>query len=140
MGYDKAVKKSGLLLLTCLLVVIPTSSAKPLVGSNVIRKYHTTQSVDQVFSGLMKAISIDHYEIKNVNKDQGFVQADKKSTLDKVEYSALFISFSKTDEGTDIEATFVRQPGFFGPGSPDKWANKFEKKLKVYLPDLSVSK
>lgn len=134
-GYDRAVKKLGLLLLSCLLIAVPAHADKITVGT-----YRTKEAPDKVYSEAMRVLTQLRYSVKFTDKAQGAIQANKTAFGNGAEYATVFITINKDGDGASIEATFTRHAGFVAlrGGGPDTWAKNFGDDLKKELPDLTA--
>jgi len=112
-----------------LAISVTAQAQKSAVG-----RYETKETSDKAFLAALHAIPSVKFAVKSSEKEQGTIQATRNAS--GREYASLFVIVRKEQEEVILEATFTRNPGFMGGGSPEEWANKFGEALKADLPDL----
>lgn len=121
-----------------LLALLVTSSLAGVASaqSTAVGKYKTGETLSKAFLANIRTIPNTRFTVKSSDKDQGTIQAVR--ILRSQEMGSLFILVTEDDGHVLIEATFTRNTGFFGGGSPANWATDYGEKLKAQLPDLTV--
>ncbi|HEY0372793.1 MAG TPA: hypothetical protein VGD79_12365 [Thermoanaerobaculia bacterium] len=113
-------------------LVTETASAQ----ASAVGKYKTSVELSKAFLASIRTIPNTRFTLKSSDKDQGTIQAVR--VLRSQEMGSLFILVTQEDDHVLIEATFTRNSGFFGGGSPADWARDYAEKLKALLPDINV--
>lgn len=126
------MKKLIFMLGACLMISVPASAAKTVVGT-----YNTSQSADKAFFEAMRSLTQEGFVLKFTDKAQGTIQADRMAWGSGTPAYSAFITISKDGHETSIVATFTKNPGIIGH-SADKWANAFGRDLKIALHDLCI--
>jgi hypothetical protein len=125
-----------LLLLVSVVTPITAQAQKIAIG-----KYQTEEAFDKVFLAALRATPLVKFAVKSSDKDQGTIQAVRaaKGSAAGREFASLFVVVRREEKNVVVEATFTRNPGFIGGGSPDQWAKQFGDELKSELQDLTIS-
>ena len=125
------LQRIALLMLTFLAIPIAAHAQKVAIG-----KYQTKATLEKAFVAAMRAVPLVKFSVRSTDKTQGTIQALRVAA--GREYASLFVTVRQEEDNAIIEATFTRNPGFMGGGSPDQWAKQFGVELKSDLPDVAV--
>lgn len=122
-----------IVLLAVLLLVAPVAARAQKIA---VGKYQTKQTLDKAFVAAMDTVPLVKFSVRASDKTQGTIQAVREAG--GREYASLFITIRQDESKVVVEATFTRNPGFMGGGSPEQWAKQFGDRLKSELPDVTV--